>query len=66
MKYTKEGPIITLTEDDAEFMVNKVQDRVRNVVHGEKSQREEIMSKLIEVHENIQELQIHTVSHATT
>jgi hypothetical protein len=32
MKYTKEGPIITLTEDDVEFVVDKVQDRGEYVV----------------------------------
>jgi hypothetical protein len=27
MKYTKKCPVITLTEDDVEFVVDKVQDR---------------------------------------
>jgi hypothetical protein len=34
MKYTKEDPIITLTEDDAEFMAEKVYDRGEEVVHA--------------------------------
>jgi hypothetical protein len=32
MKYTKEDPVITLTEDDVEFMKDKVQDRGEEVV----------------------------------
>jgi hypothetical protein len=27
MKYTKEGPVITLTEDDVKFVADKVQER---------------------------------------
>jgi hypothetical protein len=54
MKYTKEDPVITLTEDDVEFMEDKVQDRGEEVVHAAESQREEIMDKLIEFCENLQ------------
>jgi tRNA A37 N6-isopentenylltransferase MiaA len=66
MKYTKKGPVITLTEDDVEFMVDKVQDRGEDVVHITEAQREEIMAKLIEFHDTLQQLQIHTVQQATT
>jgi hypothetical protein len=66
MKYTKEGPVITLTEDDVEFVADKVQDRGEDVVCVAESQREEIMAKLIEFHETLQQLQIHTVQQATT
>jgi hypothetical protein len=54
MKYTKEGPVITLTEDDVEFVADKVQDRGEDVVHAAEAQREEIMAKLIEFHETLQ------------
>jgi hypothetical protein len=57
MKYTKEGPIITLTEDDTKFMADKVQDRGEDVVHDIESHREEIMAKLIEFHETLHQLQ---------
>lgn len=61
MKYTKEGPVITLKEDDVEFMVDKVQDRGEDVVCAAEALREEIMNKLIEFHANLQQLQMHTV-----
>jgi hypothetical protein len=56
MKYTTEDPFITLIEDDAEFIVEKVQDRGEEVVHIAVAQRKEIMEKLIEVHETLQNL----------
>jgi hypothetical protein len=62
MKYTKEDQVITLREDDANFMEDKVQDRGEEVVGCVESQRQEIMAKLIEFHETIQQLQIHAIS----
>lgn len=54
MKYTKEGPIITLTKDYVEFMADKVQDWGEDVVCTAEAHREEIMAKLIEFHEILQ------------
>jgi hypothetical protein len=64
-KYTMEDPVITLTEDDVEFITDKVQDRGEEVVHVAEAQREEIMAKLIEVHETLQQLQSQAVPQAT-
>jgi hypothetical protein len=54
MKYTKEGPVITLTDDDTEFVENKVKDRGEDVIRAAEAQREEIMEKIIEFHETLQ------------
>jgi hypothetical protein len=49
-----EDPIITLTEDDAELFADKVQDREEEVVCIVEAEREEIMVKIIKVHETVQ------------
>jgi hypothetical protein len=54
IKYDTEDPDITLTWDDAEIVADKVQDRSEEAVKTTKVQREKIMAKLIEFHENIQ------------
>jgi hypothetical protein len=64
-KYDTEDPDITLTWDDAELVVDKVQDRSEEAVKTIEAQREQIMAKLIEVHENIQQLWGHAESQAT-
>jgi hypothetical protein len=66
MKYTKEDLVITLTEDDVEFVEDKVQDIGEEVVHATKAQIKEIMEKLMEFHETIQKLQSHAVLQATS
>jgi hypothetical protein len=48
MKYIRSLHVITLTEDDAELVVDKVQDRGEDVVRATEAQREEIMVKLVE------------------
>jgi hypothetical protein len=65
MKYHKNPPVLTITEDDAEFVADKVQDRGENAVLAAEVQREEIMEKLVEVHDILQRLQISTVHHPT-
>jgi NACalpha-BTF3-like transcription factor len=65
-KYETEDPDITLTWDDVELVANKVQDRSEEVVRTVEAQREEIMAKLLEVHENIQQLRSREESQATT
>jgi nucleoside-triphosphatase THEP1 len=52
-----EDPIITLIENDVEFIMDKVQDMGEEVVHITEEKREEIMANIIEVHETIQQLQ---------
>jgi hypothetical protein len=47
MKYHKNPPTITITEDDSEFIADKVQDREEDVVCAVEAQREEIMEKLV-------------------
>jgi nitrogen regulatory protein PII-like uncharacterized protein len=64
-KYETEELDITLTEDDVELVVDKVQDRGEKVVRIVEVQEEEIMENLLEIHENIQQLQIQEGSHAT-
>jgi hypothetical protein len=63
MKYHKNPPMITITEDDVELVANKVQDRGEDVVCATEVQREEIMEKLVEVHDILQRLQLNTVHH---
>jgi hypothetical protein len=60
-----EDPVITLTEDDVELVMDKVQDRGEEVVCIAEAQREEIMAKLIEVHETLQQLWSQAVPQAT-
>jgi hypothetical protein len=56
IKYTTKYPTITLTKDDAKFVVDKIQGRGEEVVCIVEAQREDIMDKLIEVHETLQQL----------
>ena len=65
MKYQKNPPVLTIIEDDVDFIANKVQDIGENGVLAAKAQREEIMEKLVEVHEILHSLQISTVHHPT-
>jgi hypothetical protein len=65
MKYHKKPPVITITEDDVELVADKVQDRGEDVVCTTEVQREEIMAKLVEVHDTLQRLQIPTVQQFT-
>jgi hypothetical protein len=65
MKYHKNPPTITITEDDAEFVADKVQDRGEDAVCATEAQREEIMEKLVEVHDILQRLQLNTTHHPT-
>jgi hypothetical protein len=55
-KYEIEEPDITLTWDDAKLVMDKVQDRSEEVVRTVVTQREEIMAKLLEVDDKIQQL----------
>jgi NACalpha-BTF3-like transcription factor len=66
MKYHKNPPTITITEDDVELVADKVQDRGEDVVRATEAQREEIMEKLVEVHDILQRLQLNTTHHPTT
>jgi hypothetical protein len=66
MKYHKNPPVLTITEDDAKFIAEKVQDRGENAVLAAEEQREEIMEKLVELHDILQRLQVSTVHHPTT
>jgi hypothetical protein len=65
-KYDTKDPYITMTEDDAEIVTDKVQYRGEEVVRIVEAQWEEIVSNLIEVHENIQQLWSQARSHAIT
>jgi gamma-glutamyl phosphate reductase len=60
MKYHKKPPVITITEDDVKLVADKVQDIGEYVVRVVEAQREEIMDKLVEVHDTLQRLQIPT------
>jgi nucleoside-triphosphatase THEP1 len=65
-KYVMKDLVITLIEDDVELVTDKVQDRGEEVVCIEKAQREEIMAKIIEFHETLQQISIQAVPQATT
>ena len=49
MKAQKDIPQITLTEDDAELVSEKFQDRTTEALYDVENQREEIVKKLTEV-----------------
>jgi hypothetical protein len=66
MKYHKNPPVLIITEDDAKFIADKVQDRGENEILAVEVKREEIMEKLVEVHDILQRLQISTMHHPTT
>jgi hypothetical protein len=66
MKYHKKPPVITITEDDAELVEYKVQDRGEDVVCITEAQMEEIISKMVEFHDTLQRLQIPTMKQFTT
>jgi hypothetical protein len=66
MKYHKNRPTITIIEDDAELVVDKVQDRGEDVVRATETQREEIMENLVEVHNILQIVQLNTTHHPTS
>jgi len=65
MKYHKNPPIITITKYDVELVAEKVQDRGEDVVCTKKAQREEIMEKIVEVHDILHRLQVNTMHHST-
>jgi hypothetical protein len=65
MKYHKNTPMITIIEDDAELVAEKFQDRGEDVVRATEVKREEIMEKLVEVHDILQRLQLNIVHHPT-
>ena len=56
MKYHKNSPVLTITKDDAEFIIDKFQDRGENAVLAIEVQREEIMENLVEVHDILHRL----------
>ena len=61
-KYTMKEPVITLIEDDAEFVADKGEE----VVCIAEAQREDIVEKIIEFHETIQQLRRCTTRHNAT
>jgi hypothetical protein len=65
MNYHKNPPILTITEDDVEFIVDKFQYRGEDVVHATDAQREEIMEKLVELHDILHRLHISKMNHPT-
>jgi hypothetical protein len=65
MKYHKNPPTITIKEDNVNMVAEKVQGRGEDLVCATKVQREEIMEKLVEVHDILQRLQLNTTHHPT-
>jgi hypothetical protein len=61
MKVHKEVPQLTLTEDDAELVVEKVQDHTTEAWYDVEKKREEIVKKLTEVKDALEQLQLTTV-----
>jgi hypothetical protein len=66
MKYHKKPPVITIIEDDVEIVADKVQDEGENLVRTREVRREEIMDKLMEVHDTLQRLHIPTKQQFTS
>jgi hypothetical protein len=60
MKAHKEIPQLTLTEDDAELIAEKVQDRMEESWYDVEKQREEIVNKLIEFKYALEHLHLTT------
>jgi ParB-like chromosome segregation protein Spo0J len=58
MKVHKSVPELTLTEDDVELVVEKVQDHTAESWDDVEKQREEIIKKLTEVKETLAQLQL--------
>jgi hypothetical protein len=48
MKYHKNPLVLTITEDDVEFVSDKVHDRGENALVSAEAQREDIMNNLEE------------------
>jgi len=51
MKYHKNLPTITIIEDNAKFFIDNVQYRGEDAVCTAEAQREEIIERLVEVHD---------------
>jgi hypothetical protein len=60
MKAHKEVPQLTLTEDDAELVIEKVQYHTMEAWYDVEKQREDIGKKLIEVKDALEQLQLTT------
>jgi hypothetical protein len=58
MKTHKEIPQLALTEDNADLVEEKVQDRIAEAMYDVEKQREEIVKKLKEVKYALDQLQI--------
>jgi hypothetical protein len=61
MKVHKEVPQLTLTEDDAELVAEKLQDHMTEAWYDVENQREEIVKKLTEVKDALDKLKLTTV-----
>jgi hypothetical protein len=66
MRVHKETPQLTITEDDAELVADKVQDRGEEALYVVESQREELMKNLMEVKEVLEILQINVAQQKGT
>jgi hypothetical protein len=60
MKVHKGVPELTLTEDDAELVAEKVQDHATEAWDDAEKKREEIIKKLTEVKDTLEQLQLTT------
>jgi hypothetical protein len=65
MNYHKNPPVLTIKEEDAEFVVDKIQDRGENIVIATEAQREKIMEKLVELHDILHRMQQSKIHHPT-
>jgi hypothetical protein len=61
MKAHKSIHELTLIEDDADMVMEKVQDRATKLWDNSEKQREEINKKLTEVKETLAQLQLNTM-----
>jgi hypothetical protein len=63
MKVHKEVPQYTITKDDAELVMEKVQDHTAEAYEDAEKQREKIMQEMIEVKQVLEQIQFTKVQH---
>jgi nucleoside-triphosphatase THEP1 len=66
MKAQKNPIELTITEDDTELVVDKVQDQGEEALYVTESQREELMKKIMEVKEVLESLQLNVTHQRST
>jgi hypothetical protein len=66
MRAQRKAPQLTITEDDAELVEEKVHDQGEEELYVVESQREELMKKKIDIKEILESLQINVAQQKDT